>query len=247
MTQLTNFRLMPFLRFSLQVALCCFSALGLVAQQSSSSNREILPTGMMITPTAAKGAVFQPLNPDLPDLPQFTVDHPVTTTVSPDGGTLLILTSGFNKNSGPDGKNIPAQSNEYVFVYDIRQQPPVKKQVLKIPNSFVGLAWNPDGKHFYVSGGSNDNVHVFDWADGRWSESREPIALGHSVALGNRSNPRGATKPEVAGLAVDASGRRLLAVNYENDSVSLVDLQSGKKTAELDLRPGKIDPAKKGV
>src|SRR5215813_8740086 len=85
-----------------------------LAQQNSQSQPEVLPTGMMITPTAARGSIFQPLNPGLPDLPQFTVDHPVTTAVSPDGDTLLILTSGFNQNHGTDGKVIAQQSNEYV-------------------------------------------------------------------------------------------------------------------------------------
>src|SRR5947209_11021590 len=94
---------------------------------------ELLPTGMSITPTAAKGSVFQPLNPDLPDLPQFTADHPISTAVSPDGNTLLVLTSGFNRNFDSEGKRIADQSNEYIFIYDIRQQPPVKKQVLKVP------------------------------------------------------------------------------------------------------------------
>jgi hypothetical protein len=32
---------------------------------------ELLPTGARITPTAAEGAIFQPLNPDLPDNPRF--------------------------------------------------------------------------------------------------------------------------------------------------------------------------------
>ena len=223
------------------------------AQEPASPKPEMLPTGMMITPTAAKGSVFQLLNPDLPDLPQFTVDHPVSTAVSPDGNTLLILTSGFNQNRDANGKKIAALSNEYVFVYDIRQQPPAKKQVLPIPNSFVGLAWNPDGKHFYASGGANDNVHVFNWSDDRWSESPQPIPLGHSRALGMKiaSESEGrddlSSKPAVAGLAVNSSGTRLLAVNYENDSVSLVDLKSGKWIADLDLRPGIIDKTKKGV
>jgi len=34
---------------------------------------EMLPTGMSITPRAAKGSIFQGLNPDLPGLPPFTV------------------------------------------------------------------------------------------------------------------------------------------------------------------------------
>lgn len=209
---------------------------------------ELLPTGMSITPTAAKGSVFQPLNPDLPDLPQYTADHPVSTAVSPDGSTLLVLTSGFNLNFSPEGKKVSGQSNEYVFVYDIRQQPLVKKQVLKVPNTFAGIAWSPDGSRFYVSGGGNDNVHVFGkgaekdaQANGQWSELPEPIALGHENALGVKAHP------VVAGLAVSPSGTRLLAANYQNDSVSLLDLASRKKIAELDLRPGKSDPKQRGV
>ncbi|HEU0050080.1 MAG TPA: beta-propeller fold lactonase family protein, partial [Nitrososphaera sp.] len=210
-------------------------------KKQAASAGEVLPTGMSITPTAAKGSIFQPLNPDLPDLPQFTADHPISTAISPDGNTLLILTSGFNRNFDSDGKSVPEQSKEYVFVYDIRQQPPVKKQVLKVPNAYAGLAWNPDGQRFYASGGSNDSIHVFAQANGQWSESSPPISLGHSSGLGVK------THPVVAGLAVNASGTRLVAANYQNDSVSLVDLKNLQKIAEIDLRPGKNDPKQKGT
>ncbi|HEY6252454.1 MAG TPA: bifunctional YncE family protein/alkaline phosphatase family protein, partial [Candidatus Angelobacter sp.] len=225
-----------------------------ISQEKPSSPRtETLPTGMMITPTAAKGSTFQPLNPGLADLPAFTVDHPVSTAVSPDGNTLLILTSGFNRNYDNAGKVIPAVSNEYLFVYDIRQQPPAMKQALPVPNTFAGLAWRPDSKQFYVSGGGNDNIHAFEQTNDTWKETGQPIALGHTNGLGikitseseSRDNLSG--HPAVAGLAVNAKGTRLLAVNYENDSVSLVDLKSRRKIADLDLRPGKLDPAKKGV
>ncbi|MEO8812801.1 MAG: hypothetical protein ABI376_07820, partial [Caulobacteraceae bacterium] len=57
---------------------------------------EILPTGQAITPTAAAGAVFQPLNPDLRSDPGYTVGQASAMALSPDGRTLLILTSGFN-------------------------------------------------------------------------------------------------------------------------------------------------------
>src|SRR5437016_2351211 len=201
-----------------------------------SSAPETLPTGMMITPTAAKGSVFQPLNPDLPDLPQFTVDHPVSTVVSPDGNTLLVLTSGYNRNNNLEGKAVPSQSNEYVFVYDIRGQLPVKQQVLKVPNAFAGIAWNPSGREFYVSGGVDDTVHIFEQANGLWAEAQPAIALGHKSGLGKE------VKPMVAGVAVTASGTRLLAVNYENDSVSIIDLKARQVITELDLRPGKSNP-----
>ena len=56
------------------------------------SQPEILPTGMSITPLAEPGTTFQFLNPGLPTLPDFRVDMAVTSALSPDGNTLLILT-----------------------------------------------------------------------------------------------------------------------------------------------------------
>jgi len=243
---------------TLRNLVCCFAIAAIVwpghaqsgaqskpqppASASSSAAPEALPTGMSITPTAARGSIFEPLNPGLPDLPQFIADHPVSTAVSPDGSTFLILTSGYNRNYDAKGGRVASQSNEYVFVYDIRQERPVQRQALQIPNAFVGLAWNPDGKQFYVSGGADDNVHVFEHNDsGQWKERPDPIALGHAAGLGVR------IRPEVSGLAVNAGGTRLLAANYENDTVSLIDLKTRKKIGELELRPGKIDPKQHGV
>ena len=51
----------------------------------------------------------------------------------------------------------------------------------------------------------------------------------------------------VAGLAVSPDGKRLLVANHQNDSVSLIDLETNRVISELDLRPGKINPAQKGV
>jgi YVTN family beta-propeller protein len=218
-------------------------------QQANAHGQE-LPTGMSITPTAARGSMFQPLNPGLPDLPQFTVDHPISTSVSPDGNTLLILTSGYNRNNDAKGHAITAQTSEYVFAFDLRSTSTAKRQVLRIPNAYMGLAWAPDGRHFYVSGGQDDNVYVFAQENGHWSESGKPIALGHKTGLGiadrleTKVSP---LKPMVAGLAVSPNGKLLLAANYQNDSVSLIDLGTARVIAELDLRPGKINPAQKGV
>ena len=200
-----------------------------------------LPTGMHITPTAAPGAHFYALNPDLPDAPGFTAGQAVATAISPDGTTLLILTSGYNVRYDPSGSLIPQDSNEYVFVYDITAPLPKKTQVLKVPTAFNGLTWNPKGDEFYVSGGEGDNAHVFLRQAGVWRELNTTVRLGHPAGLGL------ATRPEVAGIAVNASGTLLIAANYENDSISVVDIASRAKIAEVDLRPGKTDPSKQGV
>ncbi|MHB8524887.1 MAG: bifunctional YncE family protein/alkaline phosphatase family protein [Candidatus Acidiferrales bacterium] len=210
-------------------------------QTPSLESRQVLPSGMTITPMAAPGAFFVPLNPDLPGLPSFVAGQPVTTAVSPDGATLLVLTSGYNRMDNALGREIKKDSNEYVFVFDISQPQPRKLQVLQVPNTFDGIAWNPNGAQFYVSGGVDDDVHTFARRNGRWAESGSPIALKHGKGLGID------TKPEAAGVAVTADGKRLLVANFENDSVSMIDLAARKKIAELDLRPGKINSQQAGV
>lgn len=204
------------------------------------SSGEMLPTGQRITPLAAAGAVFSTLNPNLPDLPDFVAGQAVETALSPDGATLLILTSGYNRNVGADGKYIPALSNEYVFVYDVSGREPVKKQALQLPNTFYGMVWLSEGDSFAVGGGVDDNVHFFKRGDKGFAEDGEPLKLGHPAGVGVNA------KPSTAGLAVDPERKRLLVANLQNDSVTLIDLAARKIIAEQDLRPGKIDPADAG-
>ncbi|ESS72084.1 hypothetical protein MGMO_72c00050 [Methyloglobulus morosus KoM1] len=163
----------------------------------------------------------------------------MTTSVSPDGKTLLVLTSGYNWWHDKDFNTL--SFDEFVFIYDISKGKPVKTQAIKVPNTFMGMAWNPNGKEFYVSGGLNDNVHSYQHNGTQWAEFGEPIALRHSAGLGIGNSPM------AAGLGVNQDGTRLLVTNLSNDSVSLVDLSNRKEIAELDLRPGKNNPTKTGV
>lgn len=222
-------------------ALAAVLAMGLTATASKAAllSGEPTPTGQAITPTAAAGAIFQPLNPDLPDAPGFTAGQASAVALSPDGRTLLVLTSGFNRMLGADGKAIPSQSSEYVFVYDVSGDAPAKRQVIRVPDTFIGIAWAPAGDRFFVSGGVDDDVLEFTGAAGGFAKART-FPLGHKAGLGLQ------VKPEAAGLAVSPDGRRLLVANVQNDSVSLIDLATGR-TSELDLRPGLHDPKRKGA
>jgi DNA-binding beta-propeller fold protein YncE len=212
---------------------------GLVVTSSAVAADGILPTGQRLTPEAAHGAIFQPLNPDLPELPAFTAGQASAVSLSPDRRTLLVLTTGYNRNLGADGKQVPGLSNEYVFVFDVSGAAPVKRQVLQVPNTFLGMAWAPSGERFYVSAGVDDAILEYQAGAQSYQPARS-FPLGHAAGLGIR------VKPEAAGIAVSPDGRWLLAANLQNDSVSLVDLSSGKVAAERDLRPGKIDPARHG-
>jgi DNA-binding beta-propeller fold protein YncE len=212
---------------------------------SAVSQPEVLPTGATITPDAAPGAVFQPLTVNLPDYPNRAVDGAQTTAVSPDGKTLLILTSGFNKLRDANGKVQPQDSSEYIFVYDISAPSvPVKTQVVLVPRAFTGLVWSPDGTKFYVAGGPDDNLHTYALSNGQWAEASAPISLGHKGNLMNQETQIG---PTAAGVGITADGSTVIVANWETDSVTAVDVVHGIVAAEYDLRPGIIDPTQSGV
>src|SRR5579862_7349593 len=135
---------------------CCVAGVGLAANvtpAADASARQLLPTGQWITPTAARGAQFIGLNPHLPDAPSYLAGQPVSEALSPDHRTLLILTSGYNRHSDTQGRRIEADSGEYVFVFDVASGAPTQKQVLHVPNTYVGIAFDPRGSRFVVSGG----------------------------------------------------------------------------------------------
>ncbi len=245
---------------------------------------QVLPNmGQQISPLAVAGSQFENLNPDLSDNPAWLAGQAVTGVVSPDHKTLLVLTSGYNRIFRTDG--VPdaygsyfnwADSKEYVFIYDISTTTPVKKQVVTVPNTYSGIAFDPSGAAFYVSSGmgdfpfdsagnlnpaksAGDNVHVFTLnASGAWQHETE-LALGHTAGIGLDVEPpngeqipvnqRVSVSPCAAGVALSSDGNTLVVANYYNDSITVFDggLGSWSKGTELDLRPGKSDPAKVGT
>lgn len=207
----------------------------------------VLPTGATITPTAATGAVYQSLTVALPDYPSYSPDSAETTAVSPDGKTLLILTSGYNLNLDSNGNYQPQDSGEYVFVYDVSSPSvPVQKQVVQLQNlrAFGGLVWSPDGTKFYVAGGADDTIYTFAQTNGQWGQVGTPVNLGHSNDLMSQETFVG---PTAAGLGITADGSTVVVANYETDSITAVDVVHGAVLAEYDLRPGRINPLQSGL
>jgi len=232
-------------RESIFAALLAIASMMCAVPAADALESTVLPTGATITPDAAPGSVFQALTVDLPDYPNRAVDGAQTTLISPDGKTLLILTSGFNKLRDANGAVQPQDSSEYVFVYDISNpSAPGKKQVVFVPRAFGGLVWSPDGTKFYVAGGPDDNLHTYAQSGGQWAEVGTPIPLNHK---GNLMNQETQTGPTAAGVGITLDGRTLVVANWETDSVTTVDVVNGVVLSEYDLRPGLINPAQTGV
>jgi YVTN family beta-propeller protein len=203
------------------------------AMPDHDDDRERITNGQFITPLAAPGSTIRALNAGLKDFPAYDAGGAMSEAQSPDGRTLLILTSGYNRLNGADGKQLEADSNEYVFIFDVSGPAPRQTQTLEVPNTFAGLVFAPDGKRFYVSGGGDDEVHAFDQQGGVWAEHAPPMKL-------NNKDTYGLGGPSVvAGIAVSADGERLVAANYYNDSISVLDVATGNVIGALDLRPGK--------
>ena len=214
--------------------------------QPPAEKQSLLPTGKRITPLANRGGHFESLNPELRDFPHYLAGQAVSTAVNPAGDTLLILTSGFNRIKGPDDKPIDDASQEYVFVYDVTGREPRKKQVLKVPNTFAGIAFAPDGERFYVSGGKDDNLHTFTKnAAGSWTEEGAPIPLGHTA--GGLGLEPGKEPLASSGVAVTGDGKLAIVANLYNDSITVVDLGAHSVASEIELRPGKIVAKQAGV
>ncbi len=232
-------------RFALAVSLALITSFASASPRADDDDAPTrLPTGKQVTPLAAPQSKLQYLNPGLSDFPNYIAGQAMSTVVSPDGKSLLLLTSGFNRINDSTGKQIDSASNEYVFVFDISSGFPKQTQVLQIPNTFAGIAFSPDGQRFYVSGGKDDNLHTFSHSGNQWQEDGNPIPFNHKFGLGFHA----AEDPLASGgVAISPNGKTAIVANTWNDSLTFVDLPSRQVRAELDLRPGKYSPKDHGV
>jgi DNA-binding beta-propeller fold protein YncE len=200
-------------------------------------------TGQQITPLAPPGATFTYLDPGLPAYPGHNVGQAVTTVISPDHKTLLVLTSGDYGIYNATGSRDTGASTDWIFVFDVQHGAPIQTQVIQVKNTYNGIVFDPSGNAFYVSGGRDDSVHIFTSSGGTWAEQAgSPIPLGHTSQAGGVS-------PEAAGIAITPYGTKLVVTNYENDSITVLTKTNGvwSKTADVDLRPGIINPVQTGV
>jgi DNA-binding beta-propeller fold protein YncE len=167
--------------------------------------------GQSITPLATAGSSFQfldtgmvitdPIDTTVPPV-EWLAGYGASSAVSPDGHTLAVLTTGYNRVfQGAFPLFDPLYSNEYAFLYNIQSGAPVFEQAVTIENSYHGIVWDPSSTAFYVSGGmgdapfgtdpipysplnNGDNVHIItQQANGNWTKTAE-LDLGQDPTLG---------------------------------------------------------------
>ena len=151
------------------------------------------------------GARLDPAAP-LHDVGQM----PLAMVVAPEGDRVVLLLNGWRD----EGIQVVERSSGRVL------------QTLRLPAAFLGLAFSPNGRVLFASGGNTDVVYAFDWSNGA-------ATLRDSIVLQPRTTPRADGVRYPSGLAVSRDGRRLYIAENLSDSLAVVDLGTGRIVQHL--------------
>jgi DNA-binding beta-propeller fold protein YncE len=133
---------------------------------------------------------------------------PLAMVLSPDGRKVLVLLNGYREQ----GVQVVDRATGRV------------DQMLVQAAAFLGIAFSPDGRTLYASGGNQDVVYRYDWRDDR-------ATLTDSLVLAVKRGPNGTRYP--GGLAPSADGRLLYVAENLADSLAVVDLASARVVQRL--------------
>jgi YVTN family beta-propeller protein len=134
---------------------------------------------------------------------------PLGMTLAPDGERVVLLLSGWREQ----GVQVVDRASGKVL------------QTLLQPAAFLGLQFSPDGQTLYASGGNQDVVYRYRYAQGR-------LALTDSLVLAAKAAGKPGTRYP-AGLALSPDGRTLYVAENLGDSLAVVDVASGRVTARF--------------
>ncbi|MHB1310974.1 MAG: bifunctional YncE family protein/alkaline phosphatase family protein [Gemmatimonadaceae bacterium] len=129
---------------------------------------------------------------------------PLAMTLSPDGRQLVVLLNGYREQ----GVQVIDRSTGAVL------------QMLPQAAAFLGLAFSPDGRTLYTSGGNQDVVYRYAWANGR-------ATLSDSIIIEPKA-PQKNGKRYPAGLALSPDGAQLYVAENLTDSLAVVDVASAR-------------------
>ena len=127
---------------------------------------------------------------------------PLNMVLSPEGDRLVVLLNGWREQG--------------LQVVDLKSESVV--QTLPQAAAFIGLAFSPDAKWLYVSGGNQDVVYRYRWQD------RSAQLVDSMVLAAKAPNQAGTRYP--GGLAVSADGKALYVAENLADSMAVFDIDA---------------------
>jgi YVTN family beta-propeller protein len=142
-------------------------------------------------------------------------DFPVNIAVHPEGRYAAVLHCGYGKHE--------------IEVVDIANGTVVSRT--PVHEAFYGLEFAPGGGRLYCSGSSDEVIHVFNFNNGKLSETT-PIVM---------RDPKQRGIP--CGMAVSDDASKLFVANLWGDSVSQVDAFQGARLLDIRFVPAGTHPA----
>jgi DNA-binding beta-propeller fold protein YncE len=151
--------------------------------------------------------------------------------VTPAGQIIRITHDSFGMALSPDGKKVVTLHNGVFTVIDLvslshtRVPSYDKKITLPLSNgSFLGVAFSPDSKTVFLSGGDNGAVIIYD---------TEKFQRIDSISLNGRINGIDYTESFTADLLLNESNNELLVLDRGNFRLVRINLNSKKITASI--------------
>jgi YVTN family beta-propeller protein len=134
---------------------------------------------------------------------------PLALAVSPESDKAVVLLNGWREQG--------------IQVVDLQSGRVV--QTIPLPAVFLGVAFSPDGKSLFVSGGNQDVVYRFDWRAGA-------ATLADSIVLAVKQKGKSGTRYP-AGIAISPDGRTLYVAENLGDSLAVVDIATRRVVQRL--------------
>jgi YVTN family beta-propeller protein len=157
-----------------------------------------------------------------------TEDLVLNTVAAPDGRAVIALHAGYNQHG--------------LVVVDTKTEQAVQR--IPLPAVWLGMAWSPNGKRLYVSGGNATGkrtrnrapIYIFDYQGGRLSE--KPVgSLEETIDM---------TRIYWSGLAHHPKRNILFAANRGTaaatpGSIAAFDTESGKLVSRVEVEMNPYD------
>jgi DNA-binding beta-propeller fold protein YncE len=138
-------------------------------------------------------------------------DFPVAIAVHPDGDFLAVLHSGYREHE--------------ITIVDVRGPRPRVMSRVALEQTFYGIAFSPDGRKLFASGGEYEVVHAFSFRVGYLSNHAKIPIVDEKA------------KFVVCGVAVSPDSRTLVACGAFGNAVAVVPLEDPASKSVISLAP----------